>query len=456
MDQPAWLEAAWAELGVREVSGAAHNPRVVAYYREAGHAEVARDEVPWCAAFAGAMLMRAGIAPSGSLMARSYLSWGAPLDNGQLGALVVLERGSDPSAGHIGFWVGQSAGRVFLLGGNQSDAVSVAAYEIARVLAYRWPAPLPATPITAENLSQVPKSADVPRGVPARAGTGEAAFDAALASVLELEGGYSDDPYDPGGPTNRGITLAVFARFRGVSLDAVSRPRVIEELKAIPEDDVRAIYRSRYWGPAQCPAMSAGLALFHFDAAVNHGVRASALMLQRALGVDVDGEIGPLTLRAIAKHDQAQLLEDYAAIRRDRYRALPHFWRFGRGWLKRVEVAEARAKALVACEHDVVSDIRKGGLAMTEEHDVARTGSGKWWAQSKTVWGALISAAATVLPALGPLIGLEVTGEVIRQAGDQTLAAAQAIAGLVGTLLTLYGRFQATVPLTRRQIQMRL
>ena len=81
---------------------------------------------------------------------------------------------------------------------------------------------------------------------------------------------------------------------------------------------------------------------------------------------------------------------------------------------------------------------------------------GKWWAQSKTVWGALITAAATVIPVLGPLIGIELSGEVVRQAGEQTISAVQALAGLFGTLLTLYGRLKADGPLTRKDVNVRL
>ncbi len=53
----------------------------------------------------------------------------------------------------------------------------------------------------------------------------------------------------------------------------------------------------------------------------------------------------------------------------------------------------------------------------------------KWWGESMTIWGALITALATVLPAVGPLIGLDITGEVIRQVGGQAAQAFQAMAG---------------------------
>lgn len=81
---------------------------------------------------------------------------------------------------------------------------------------------------------------------------------------------------------------------------------------------------------------------------------------------------------------------------------------------------------------------------------------GKWWGQSKTVWGALITTLATVLPVIGPLFGLYLPAEVITQIGDQTLAVVQAVAGLFGTLLTLYGRSTASAPLVRRDVTLRI
>ena len=215
MQQPAWLAAAWAEFGVREISGAGDSADVLSYYKEAGHPTIKHDEVAWCAAFAGAMLKRADVSGSGSLLARSYLGWGEPVETARLGAIAVLERGSDSGAGHVGFVVGAAGTRIFLLGGNQGDAVSVAAFDAGRVIGYRWP-------------SQSPSH------VQATAQPSDDLFARALKHVLEMEGGFTDDPHDPGGPTNRGITLEVFARWRGVTIDATSRARLVEDLKRIP------------------------------------------------------------------------------------------------------------------------------------------------------------------------------------------------------------------------------
>jgi uncharacterized protein (TIGR02594 family) len=133
-----WLDMARKELGVEEVPGSGNNPAILGYYRDAGHPEVGSDEVPSCAAFVGAMLSRSGYRPSGSLMARSYLEWGARLDKPRLGCVVVLKRGAPP-AGHVGFAVEWNGATVKILGGNQSDAVSVATFSRASIIGYRWP-----------------------------------------------------------------------------------------------------------------------------------------------------------------------------------------------------------------------------------------------------------------------------------------------------------------------------
>lgn len=80
----------------------------------------------------------------------------------------------------------------------------------------------------------------------------------------------------------------------------------------------------------------------------------------------------------------------------------------------------------------------------------------KWWAHSKTIWGALITAAAAILPALGPLIGINLPGDVIRQAGEQLFSAAQVLGALFGTLLAIYGRVSAVERLTRRDVNVRI
>lgn len=434
MEQPAWLAAAWTELGVREIPGDANAPEILRYFRDAGDDTVQTETTPWCAAFAGAMLKRAGVSNTGSLLARSYLDWGTPLDDARLGAIAVFSRGDDPTAGHIGFVLGEADGKLYLLGGNQSDAVTVASFDKARLLGLRWP-------------REESETAPIDTAI----------FTKALAHVLEMEGGFTDDAYDPGGPTNRGITLEVYASVKGQTVDATSRDRLIAELKSIPDATVADIYRRRYFEPADCNAFTAPLALMHFDAAVNHGVGAAIRMLQQSVDVTIDGEIGPETLGAVGARNVVDLIDVYADIRRARYRALPHFWRFGRGWLKRVDATLALGKSWAATDRIIrglmePAQNAKGETTMSDNSTTATTDdSAKWWAQSKTLWGTLITAAATVLPLMAPAIGVSLPADVIQTFGDQAITAAQAVTGLIGTALAIYGRFTASSVLSIRK-----
>ena len=80
----------------------------------------------------------------------------------------------------------------------------------------------------------------------------------------------------------------------------------------------------------------------------------------------------------------------------------------------------------------------------------------KWWGESITVWGALITAVSTVLPVIGPLIGIDITPELVKLMGTQLLGVVQAVSGLLGTVMTLYGRARATQPLERRPVSLKL
>ena len=82
--------------------------------------------------------------------------------------------------------------------------------------------------------------------------------------------------------------------------------------------------------------------------------------------------------------------------------------------------------------------------------------SPKWWGESITIWGAVITALSTVLPALGPVIGIDITGELVREAGEHLVETVQAVGGLSGTAMTIYGRVRATAPLDRRNVTMKV
>lgn len=444
MDQPAWLIEAWRQLGTHEQRGNRHSEEILKFFRDVGRSDVTRDEVPWCAAFVGACLERAGQSGTGSLMARSYLKWGHVVTKPRLGVLAVLKRGSDPAAGHVGFWLGETEDAHILLGGNQRDAVTVSAFAKDRLLGFRWPG--------AEKVND-----DDPVAAPDE---GES-FRQMLEHVLEMEGGFTDDPDDPGGPTNKGIILEVFCRHTGRPLNGETRAERVAELRAISDQLVEEIYERRYWRPSRAKHLPGAIAFIHFDASVNHGARGAATLLQRALKdqapqLAVDGEIGPLTIAAALDADETRLLDAYAEARRRKYRSLKHFWKFGRGWLNRVARTEARARSRLGHPPAVSQSLSKQtkGTPMTTIDGTTPTA--KWWGSSMTIWGAAITALSTVLPILGPAIGVDVTPDIVRQTGEQVVAVVQAIGGLVGILMTIYGRARAVRPLERQQIQVKI
>lgn len=74
---------------------------------------------------------------------------------------------------------------------------------------------------------------------------------------------------------------------------------------------------------------------------------------------------------------------------------------------------------------------------------------GKWWGHSITIWGTIVTVLSTVLPALAPVTGVDVTGDLVQDAGAQVVDAVQAVGALIGTLMTIYGRMRATGPLQK-------
>lgn len=169
-------------------------------------------------------------------------------------------------------------------------------------------------------------------------------FDACLAFTLREEGGYVDDPADPGGATNMGITLATYREW---SDDPAFGPTQVEDMT---ERTARAIYRSLYWNPLRADALPIGVDLSVFDMGVNAGIWRSARLLQRALGFlgeEVDGCIGPETLGAAAKCDPCTLVTDLAERQSAYYRSLADFPIFGTGWLNRTEARRVAALAMI-------------------------------------------------------------------------------------------------------------
>lgn len=164
-------------------------------------------------------------------------------------------------------------------------------------------------------------------------------FRRALKVVLRNEGGFVWDPADRGGATNLGITQRTYDEW------LLRHDRASRSVEHITEDEAGAIYWSAYWSAAYCDKMPWPLSLLHFDASVNHGPHEAAKLLQRALGVPVDGIIGPLTLSRCAPAGPRDCFR-YLLERAFHYRAIAHGdptqQKFlAGGWLARLEVLYA-------------------------------------------------------------------------------------------------------------------
>lgn len=135
-----WLKIARQELGVKEMAGSSHNPRILEYLKSTtlGRPDNERDETPWCSAFVNWVLKKAGVEPrTNSAWARSWLNWGVATDDPIPGTIVVFSRGTN--AGHVGFYLDEDATRIQVLGGNQGNAVTIAWFPKANLLGYREP-----------------------------------------------------------------------------------------------------------------------------------------------------------------------------------------------------------------------------------------------------------------------------------------------------------------------------
>lgn len=159
-------------------------------------------------------------------------------------------------------------------------------------------------------------------------------FDRALLVVRRFEGGSVNDPDDPGGPTNHGITHKTLSNWRGKTASSV-------DISTLEWSEARAIFYKHYWNLLKCTEMPPAVAVVAFDAAVNQGPRNAARFLQRALirlgrNVRIDGLIGPQTLTALSTCEPSQVVEWFSAYRGAHYASLPHFSKFGLGWFRRL------------------------------------------------------------------------------------------------------------------------
>jgi len=155
-------------------------------------------------------------------------------------------------------------------------------------------------------------------------------FEECMARLLEHEGGYVWHAQDPGGETNFGVTRATYEQY-------VGRQVMDGEMEGLTHDDVYPIYKENYWDAVRGDDLPSGVDWSCFDWAVNSGKSRASKALQRIVGVEADGGIGPMTLQAVAEISPKEIIKQMHYVRNNFYKNLDTFHVFGKGWIRRNE-----------------------------------------------------------------------------------------------------------------------
>ena len=158
----------------------------------------------------------------------------------------------------------------------------------------------------------------------------------ALKQVLKYEGGYVDHPKDPGGPTNKGVTQAVYDDWRK------SQKLPVQSVRNIADSEVAAIYKNLYWDRISGDLLPSGVDFAVMDYAVNSGVSRAAKTLQGVVGVTQDGQIGPATIQATKTYIAMTVTNRRLAF----MQSLSIWSTFGKGWSARIADVKNQILAL--------------------------------------------------------------------------------------------------------------
>jgi len=173
-------------------------------------------------------------------------------------------------------------------------------------------------------------------------------WDNAFAAVVKSEGGFQDDPRDPGnrlvdgraGATNLGVTQRAWESY-------VGRQVTHDEMRALNLAMVQPFYKIKYWNAVKGDTLPRGIDYLTFDLAVNGGPARAAMTLQQALGVTADGVIGPQTTNAAAFADAPALAQKFTDVKISFYKSLNNPV-YERGWVNRAREALAIANRMIA------------------------------------------------------------------------------------------------------------
>lgn len=165
-------------------------------------------------------------------------------------------------------------------------------------------------------------------------------FDRCLEKLLAptREGGFSNNPKDPGGITNHGVTKRVWEAWVGHTVSE-------QDMRDLTVQQVAPLYHKDYWSAVNADDLPAGLDHCVFDCAVNSGVERAIRFLLHVCERAQDGSVDVDDLASMAGREVRPLINLYCDMRQGYLETLPTFETFGKGWTKRVN--EVRAEALI-------------------------------------------------------------------------------------------------------------
>ena len=171
-------------------------------------------------------------------------------------------------------------------------------------------------------------------------------YEESITRVLKHEGGYTNHPKDPGGPTNWGITIGDYRRY-------VKPQATAADVKAMPLSHAKAIYKPKYWDIQSADKLEDGVDYAMFDYGVNSGVGRAGKVLRRLLRMpDNTSAITPEVIKAANQKDAQELAAAICDERLAFLHALKTWPTFGKGWGARVAEVKAVSKVMARKAND--------------------------------------------------------------------------------------------------------
>jgi len=166
-------------------------------------------------------------------------------------------------------------------------------------------------------------------------------WDKCFDLVIKNEGGFVNNPNDPGGATNLGCTKAVWEQYIG-------HPVTVDDIKALTTSDVKPLYKRNYWDAIHGDSLPSGLDYCIFDCAINSGVGRATKFIQTIVGVTADGAMGNNTIATISQFkDIGMLINEFSQARQAFLQSLKTFPVFGNGWTARVQAVKNRSLDMI-------------------------------------------------------------------------------------------------------------